>query len=294
MLELKSSVPGGTPGAEAGPPCGGGLWPSAGCAPRGHSLNTMTRGREGGSIVSFARDSLRAAARGRYQNRIKRQGAARSVGAREALEHNGRGVELARAGRHEEALPYFERAMDLARDAGEGQDAVLLSACMHKGSSLAELGRHSEALDCFERAIDMSPGDVYAHLDKGSSLAELGRHSEALDCFERAIDLATGDGASPPDRIPHFAYMHKGRLLADLERYEEAVECFERAIAAAPDDYESRETFTYLACMYKGGLLVAMGRHEEAALCYDEALKAKPGDERALHEKAAALAQLQE
>ena len=131
-------------------------------------------------------------------------------------------------------------------------------------------------------------------MDKGSSLADLGRHREALDCFERAIELATADGAPPPDRIPHFAYMHKGELLADLGRYGEAVECFDRAIAMVPDAYEGRETFAYLARMYKGGLLVVLDRHEEAALCYDEALKIKPGDERALHEKAAALARLEE
>ena len=140
----------------------------------------------------------------------------------------------------------------------------------------------------------MEPGDVYARLDKGSSLAALGLHREALACFEKAIDLATADGVSPPYRIPHFAYMHKGNLLADLGRGEEAVECFERAIATAPDEPESREKFTYLACMYKGGLLVGLGRHEEAASCYDMALEMKPGDERALREKAASLARLQE
>ena len=283
-------VPGGIPGAEAGPPWGGGLWPWAGCAPRGHSSKTMARGRAGPySIFRAGRPG-----RGGRQNRIRRRGAARPVGEQEALEQNRRGVELARAGRHEEALACFDRAMDMARDAGESRDAVLLSACMHRGSSLAALGMHRAALACFEVALDLEPGDVYAHLDKGSSLAALGLHREALACFERAITLATADGVSYPYRIPHFAYMHKGKLLADLGRGEEAVECFEKAIATAPDAPESREKFTYLACMYKGGLLVGLNRHEEAASCYGEALEIKPGDERALREKAAALARLEE
>ena len=89
-----------------------------------------------------------------------------------------RGVALDELGRHEEALTWFGKALEVAP--GDGW------ALHNKALTLRALGRRDEALACLDQALKRYPGYTQALGAKAKLLTELGRHQEALECLAQA------------------------------------------------------------------------------------------------------------
>jgi hypothetical protein len=91
------------------------------------------------------------------------------------------GLAYATAGRPEEALAPFERAIGIEPD-----DAQVY---YDKGNVLLRLGRDREAIESYARAIGLAPGYAPAHNNLGAAFYRLGRREEARACFQEALRL---------------------------------------------------------------------------------------------------------
>lgn len=154
-------------------------------------------------------------------------------------------------GKHQEAMPYLDRAIGLA----PGN----YWAYMIRGSSNAALRRFDAALSDFDRALDLNPKLAEAYSSKGNVLRELKREEDSLDCFLRAIELKPGYAE---------AWSNRGVVLAELGRHEEALASYDQAIHFMPDHVE--------VWVNRGNVLSALDRHEEARAGYQKATELRP------------------
>ncbi len=125
-----------------------------------------------------------------------------------------RGLALQRAGRSEEALASFERAVELKHD---DVDALVGQAETH-----IELGHFEDAADCFELALAFAPDHVPALLGLGRLRREAGDCESALRLLERAAR------AAPRSAAPCFelglTHNRHGNTRTALSSYERALE----------------------------------------------------------------------
>jgi Tfp pilus assembly protein PilF len=118
-------------------------------------------------------------------------------------------------GRASEALPYIEKANDVAPDAAEVWRVL--------GNVQSQLGRSDEALESYRRALALNDRDAWSMNNYGLVLIQTGRYEEAVAPLARAVEL-----------MPTSAVFHNNLGVA-LERsglYGSAKTAFEKAIAA--------------------------------------------------------------
>lgn len=168
-----------------------------------------------------------------------------------ALAHANRAILLANMGRAQEALAAAERS--LAIDAGNA------ATWNTRGRVLGELGRADDAVASFERALSLKPGFVEARHNRGSTLRQLGRLDDALADYDRAVALAPGFAA---------AHCGRGEVLFFLGRYDEAIASAQRAAALDPANAR--------ACVAGAAALAVLKRHDEAATLLSRALAIDP------------------
>lgn len=151
--------------------------------------------------------------------------------------YNKCGEVFRRSGRYNEAIPCYDKAIDL--------DPQLLEAWNNKGVTLSSMGRHLEALPCFDKAIELDPTSAWSN--KGAEYGSLGMYNDALECFDKALEL------NPKDAL---AWKNKVNTLLGLGRRKEAIDCFSKIIELSPNDAG--------AWYSKGNLLCDMGKYHEA------------------------------
>lgn len=94
----------------------------------------------------------------------------------EARDWNMMGINLTIAGRYDEAIDAFSRAIALEPDYYE--------AWRNNATTLMEAGRYEEALASIDRLIEMDPKRVYHWYLRGKVLMELERYDEAVKAFD--------------------------------------------------------------------------------------------------------------
>ncbi len=110
-------------------------------------------------------------------------------------------VALCKLNRHAEALPCFDRAIEV-----EPQNSTLYS---NKALALTQMGRDEEAVGYYERASALSPDEPGYYYGKGEALHRLGRYKEAKACVEKGFKLRPED-RPPPQGVMSF-FWHIGR-----------------------------------------------------------------------------------
>ncbi len=137
--------------------------------------------------------------------------------------HNAEGLELAGAGRDDEALFAFKRAADL--------DPDWASPVVNLGAAFARLGRTARARSAWERALVLEPDNLAARMnladDRVRSACEL------EDAGDRAGSERLLRGALAVDPAHASAHEALAALLTRLGRYLEAAELKRRAGALA-------------------------------------------------------------
>jgi len=123
--------------------------------------------------------------------------------------HLEKALSLAALGRHDEAMLFFDRAVDA--------DPASAQAWVCKGVALGGLGRFAEAVACFDRALALQPRDLDAWLERGRALVGCGRRDAALECFDQVIAMHPWHTA---------ALYEKGATLFFLDRQPEAAAYF--------------------------------------------------------------------
>jgi type IV pilus biogenesis/stability protein PilW len=117
--------------------------------------------------------------------------------------NNNYGYMLVRMGRHEEALPRFEAAMN---DLTYRKPSLVLS---NWGHALYMLDRHEEAEQKLDQAIARAPNLCQAHFNRGLVREARDDKARALDDFEAVIQMC-GESAAG-------AYYRAGMVLLELD-----------------------------------------------------------------------------
>jgi cyanophycin synthetase len=117
-----------------------------------------------------------------------------------------RGGEHDSAGRADEAIPHYERALELGLP-----DALVPRALVQLGSSLRNVGRTDDAIALFDDAVARFPDDAALRLFRAFALATAGRDREAL---VDVLDLARTRIDAP-----------------EMERYARSLESYTRELA---------------------------------------------------------------
>jgi tetratricopeptide (TPR) repeat protein len=161
------------------------------------------------------------------------------------------GVVFERAGRMNEAIKQYERALELDPDFARAHNYL--------GNALVQVGRLPDAIEHYEQAVRIRPDFVHARNNLGNALAQAGRLPEAIAQFDQALRIK-------PDSAD--AHNNLAGVLVGLGRTAEAVDHYEQAIRFKPDFAEAYNNL--------GVALIGLGKVREAAANYEQAVRFKP------------------
>ncbi|RMF86310.1 MAG: tetratricopeptide repeat protein [Nitrospinota bacterium] len=142
------------------------------------------------------------------------------------------GLALQEAGKWEEAIIAFQKALAL--------DDQLLAARNNLGNLYFRLGRYEDAQREYQEAIMLDPSYAKAHNNLGNVLAVLGEEEKAIEAFQSAIAL------DPTYATPYY---NLGSLYARRGEREKALNALRKAISLnqavrtwlqeEPEDYQT-------------------------------------------------------
>ncbi|CCD87867.1 putative TPR domain protein; O-GlcNAc transferase related protein [Bradyrhizobium sp. ORS 285] len=175
------------------------------------------------------------------------------------------GSALRKAGRLEDALKAFDKAVSLQPDNAQYWKDL--------GAVLAELDRPDDAILSLRHALQLSPEYVDAANLCGLLLCRRNRFAEALELFDISVKANPGQAE---------ALHMRALVLQNLGRLEEAAADGLRSQMLDPANFETHNNL--------GWVLHRLGRHEQALACFDRALSLRPDYVLALKNKADLLA----
>jgi tetratricopeptide (TPR) repeat protein len=178
--------------------------------------------------------------------------------------YNNLGVTLRAQGRIDEAIRAYERGL------GVGDYPELH---FNLANALIASGRVGDAESHLKRALASTPGSVGTHNNLGMALAAQGRVEEAAAEFRAAIAV---------EPTSSTAHRNLGNLLATQGRSEDGLRSLAAAVDVDPNDADARYDF--------GSLLLEQQRFGPAADQLRAALQLKPDRPEALNNLGIALA----
>ncbi|MBW4492796.1 MAG: tetratricopeptide repeat protein [Oscillatoria princeps RMCB-10] len=201
--------------------------------------------------------------------------------------HFKTGNELKDAGKFDEAIDSYQKALEIEPDSAEalnqlgevyflrGRLAEALAACQQAlkiqpdfaegyktlGNVLQGQGKIDAAIRAYSKAVEIKPEFAQAHSNLGSMFYRQGQLESAVACYERARELK-----------PDLAAVHSnlGKVLQQLGRLDEAVACWRKALELNPG---AGSADFYLNM---GSAFLLQGRLEEAFGSFQRAIALKP------------------
>jgi tetratricopeptide (TPR) repeat protein len=167
------------------------------------------------------------------------------------LAHGNLGVVLANAGRTDEAISHYQKAIELHPDFAKAHGNL--------GNALIVLGRRDEAMVHYQKALQLDPSDATVHLHFGNLLMQLDRADEALAHYQKAAELQPQE-----PRVQIYLgnwYLQRGQR--DL-----ALASYHRALQLDPNHVEGHSQL--------GQALAEAGQREEAEAQFRAALRTSP------------------
>jgi predicted O-linked N-acetylglucosamine transferase (SPINDLY family) len=128
------------------------------------------------------------------------------------------GLAAQRAGRLEEAMAHYRRALSLAPD--------MVVVLANLGGVFVMLQRHGDAVPLLRRALALTPDYAPALINLAAALNALGKWEEALPLLERTLAAAPRNGP---------ALLNLGQAMLHLGRFEPGIARLREAIAADPN-----------------------------------------------------------
>lgn len=163
----------------------------------------------------------------------------------------GEGVHLQARGEHEQAIAFFQQALQL--------EPQHFPALYSMGLSLSRTGQSRQALDHFERAASAQPDAAIGHYAKAKVLQDMGLAEDSLAAYDRAIAV---------DSRYMEAYTSKAALLQAINRHHDALLTLVKATEINPHHVRSLEG--------QGLLLAQFKQYEWATNAFKHALLADP------------------
>ncbi len=244
-------------------------------------------------IVSWRQSSIYADAQTLYLTTIREN-------SNSWLAHNNLGVVLANAGRADDAIAHYRRALEINPNypkahcnlanalAAVGRmdeaiahyqtalrlDADYLTAEVNLGNALVQSGRMDDAITHYRRAEEIAPRDDRIHTNLGNALWRTGRRDEAISHYRKAVELA-------PDRAESRCNL--GKALVETEQTDEAITQYRRAVEINPRQIDALRGL--------GDIMLRAGRAAEAITHYLKALEVAPNEIGTLQNLTLALVQ---
>jgi tetratricopeptide (TPR) repeat protein len=172
--------------------------------------------------------------------------------------HNNVGLLLAGSGKFEEAIPHFEKTLEI--------NPEYPAAHSNLGVALAAIGKLEDAMAEFRQALAVDPNSGEAHNNLGRALVLKGNLDQAIVHFRQALKSVPGS-ASIRANLGQ-ALESSARSLTLKGGFDEAIAQFQDALEATP---ESAEAHNGLAVV-----LVRKGRLDEAIAHFKKAADLKP------------------
>jgi tetratricopeptide (TPR) repeat protein len=172
-------------------------------------------------------------------------------------ENFSRGNELARLGRHQEAIAEFEQAL-----AGQKQEWRIQDWRIHDSlsKSLLQVGRYEEAFEHTVQSLEINPYNPEMHANLGYLYTIKGDYAKALEHLGTAIRLYPTDPR---------AWYSRGTIHAQLGDQTSALDDFSEAIRLDPEHAE--------AFAGRGMIRQARGDAAGATADLDAAIRLDPG-----------------
>jgi len=206
--------------------------------------------------------------------------------ARQAETDDALGWILLERGRVDEAIPHFQRALEIQPDNAVTHNSL--------GKVLQQQGRVDEAITHFQRALDIQPDYAIAHNNLGTALLQRGQVDEAITHFQKALESQTHDATAQAaacnnlgnvffqqgrvneaigefqkavEILPQFAQAHDnlGNVLFQQGRVDEAIGEFQKAVEILPQFAQAHDNL--------GNALLQRGRVQEGVLHYQRSLE---------------------
>ncbi|WP_424097685.1 tetratricopeptide repeat protein [Moorena producens] len=171
-----------------------------------------------------------------------------------AIELNSQGESLRQAGKYQQALMTYDKAI--------ARNSDLAEAHWGRCYSLNSLGRTQEGLAACDQALGLKPDYPEALWSKGAALESQNTPTaitQALTLYEQAI-------AFKPDFAE--AWINRGVALHKLKRYSEAIKAYERALQLNPN---SADAWSNL-----GAALWDVGQLDQGINAMEKALQIQP------------------
>jgi tetratricopeptide (TPR) repeat protein len=156
------------------------------------------------------------------------------------------GIVLLRAGRLEEALKAFEKAISIEPENAE--------SWKNFGAVLIDLDHPNQAFLALQQALKLRPRYVDAANLYGMALYKQQRYAEALEHFNLSLEVEPAQAD---------ALQVRALVLMNLNRLEEALADNRRSQLLNPLDADTQNNL--------GAVLQKLGRHEETLVWYDRA-----------------------
>jgi protein O-mannosyl-transferase len=178
------------------------------------------------------------------------------------------GVAEASRGRTEEAIDYYTRAVKANRNHALAQNNL--------GHALLSCGEFYKALEHLKEALRLNPDFAEAHYNCGLALHSLGHFPAAATEYKEAVRIRPdyaeayynlGVALDACGQLAEARY-NNGRTLHLLGDLPNAIADYQRAIKLKPDFAEAHH--------YLGLALEASGRRDDAIAHYREALRTRP------------------
>ncbi|MGH8093069.1 MAG: tetratricopeptide repeat protein [Chthoniobacterales bacterium] len=148
---------------------------------------------------------------------------------------NSLGMFLLERGRVDEAIPYFQRAVQIQPKDTDGQNNL--------GNALLQKGRFDEAMLHYQKAlaVGLAEGEIYgreADYNLGNVFLEKGRIDEAIAHYRRALER--------PGSYTADAHNNLGLALHAKGENGAAVANYEKALAMKPDSASARTNLAWV------------------------------------------------
>ena len=151
-------------------------------------------------------------------------------------------------GRVNEAIPYFQRALELKPD--------YVEAYSNLASCLLRMGRVNEAITQFQKALELKPDSIEIHNNFGYCLLRIGRVDEAITQFQKSLEIQQN----------FSAYYDLGRAFYLKEMPAEAIASYQRAIELRPQFVPAKVSLAWVLATWPepsvrdGEKAIALGR----------------------------------
>jgi len=170
------------------------------------------------------------------------------------IAHNNLGNTLARRGKIDEAIFYYNASLSIKPNNAKAQNNM--------GAVLIRKGKIDEAVDHLGKAITLKPRFPEARYNMGDALARKGKYEEAARHFKKALKYKPEDAA---------IWLNLGVVYDRTGETEKALKFFSLVLQQHPDNYDALHNM--------GVVLAGQGKTDEAISSFNKALQVAPDSE---------------